>query len=184
MDDILPLPCCQRQRRCPATAFRMGLFDSILGGSDTADDEETRRRNAWKDEQMRVQQEILAKRRQGKGRIGKEDLREIERKRLEISRESERRANQYKDYSGDPLELWRQNQAKEAAETGRDVAMPFGYEDEPEGGIPFPANPIGMPTFDNGERFDLKLPYVDRGYEDESADVIGNVGKLFGGLFG
>jgi hypothetical protein len=27
--------CCQCQRGCQAIAFRMGLFDSILGGSDT-----------------------------------------------------------------------------------------------------------------------------------------------------
>ena len=31
--------------------------------------------------------------------------------------------------------------------------------------------------YDNGERFDLRLPYADQGYVDEDADVMG---KLFG----
>ncbi len=30
--------------------------------------------------------------------------------------------------------------------------------------------PFGMPEYDGGERFDLRLPYVDNGWVDEDAD--------------
>ena len=33
--------------------------------------------------------------------------------------------------------------------------------------------------YDNGERFDLRLPYVDQGYEDPDADVMGKLMDLF-----
>jgi hypothetical protein len=35
--------------------------------------------------------------------------------------------------------------------------------------------------FDNGGRFDLRLPYADQGYVDEDADVMGKLGNFFGG---
>jgi len=35
--------------------------------------------------------------------------------------------------------------------------------------------------FDNGGRFDLRLPYADQGYVDEDADVMGRLGSMFGG---
>merc|ERR1739848_102542 len=54
-----------------------------------------------------------------------------------------------------------------------------GY-DEPKNSIPIPLNPIGMPEYDGGERFDLKAPYCDEGYVDEDADIMK---KLFGGIF-
>jgi hypothetical protein len=56
----------------------------------------------------------------------------------------------------------------------------LGYESEPPKSssklglnIVIPLNPIGMPKYDNGERFDLRLPYAERGYEDPDADVMG-----------
>ena len=52
--------------------------------------------------------------------------------------------------------------------------------DEPERSIPIPMASFGIPEFDGGERFDLKGPYVDEGYVDEDADIMG---KIFGGLF-
>lgn len=36
-----------------------------------------------------------------------------------------------------------------------------------------------MPEYDGGERFDLRLPYVDQGWVDEDADVAGKVAKQF-----
>ncbi len=33
--------------------------------------------------------------------------------------------------------------------------------------------------YDNGERFDLRLPYVDQGYEDPDADVMGKLMDMF-----
>ena len=35
--------------------------------------------------------------------------------------------------------------------------------------------------FDNGGRFDLRLPYADQGYVDEDADVMGKLSDFFGG---
>lgn len=35
--------------------------------------------------------------------------------------------------------------------------------------------------FDNGGRFDLRLPYADQGYVDEDADFMGKLGSMFGG---
>jgi hypothetical protein len=35
--------------------------------------------------------------------------------------------------------------------------------------------------FDNGGRFDLRLPYADQGYVDDDADVMGKISAFFGG---
>jgi hypothetical protein len=35
--------------------------------------------------------------------------------------------------------------------------------------------------YDNGGRFDLRLPYAEQGYVDESADVMGKLASFFGG---
>jgi hypothetical protein len=35
--------------------------------------------------------------------------------------------------------------------------------------------------YDNGGRFDLRLPYADQGYVDEDSDVMGKLGAFFGG---
>ena len=37
-----------------------------------------------------------------------------------------------------------------------------------------------VPWYDNGERFDLRLPYADQGYVDEDADVMGKMANFFG----
>ena len=39
--------------------------------------------------------------------------------------------------------------------------------------------PFGIPKFDNGERFDLRLPYVEQGWVDEEADASNWFRKLF-----
>lgn len=43
-----------------------------------------------------------------------------------------------------------------------------------------PLIPIGLPEYDGGERFDLRLPYVDNGWVDEDADFGKQVSKFFG----
>jgi hypothetical protein len=35
--------------------------------------------------------------------------------------------------------------------------------------------------YDNGGRFDLRLPYADQGYVDDDADVMGKIAGFFGG---
>lgn len=53
---------------------------------------------------------------------------------------------------------------------------------EPKFGIIIPLIPIGMPEYDGGERFDLRLPYVDNGWVDDEADFGKQVGRFFGNL--
>ena len=40
---------------------------------------------------------------------------------------------------------------------------------------------VNRGKFDNGGRFDLRLPYAEQGYVDEDADVMGKIGSFFGG---
>eukprot|EP01031_Cornospumella_fuschlensis_P033064 gene33064-39996_t len=116
----------------------------------------------------------------------KQYFEEVEEKRKIASKESKEKiwATAVGDKE-DPLNKW-----KEAKVNGK--INPLGYEPEPSKSdsklgvnIVIPVNPIGMPRYDNGERFDLRLPYAERGYEDPSADVIGNlwggIKKIFGG---
>ena len=49
-----------------------------------------------------------------------------------------------------------------------------------KGGIPLPMASFGMPEFDGGERFDLKGPYADEGWVDETDDGLGFFSRLFG----
>jgi len=51
---------------------------------------------------------------------------------------------------------------------------------EPKFGIIIPLIPIGMPEYDGGERFDLRLPYVDNGWVDDEADFGKQIGRFFG----
>jgi hypothetical protein len=45
-----------------------------------------------------------------------------------------------------------------------------------------PASPIDIPKYDEGQRFDLRLPYAERGYEDPDSDLMGKIGGFFSGL--
>lgn len=40
--------------------------------------------------------------------------------------------------------------------------------------------PFGMPEYDGGERFDLRLPYVDNGWVDEDADPVKQFRRFIG----
>ena len=77
-------------------------------------------------------------------------------------------------------------QWKEARDRGE--VKDLGYKDEPPKesslfGILF-LHPIDIPKYDNGERFDLRLPYAERGYESEDADVMGKMSRALENLFG
>jgi hypothetical protein len=39
---------------------------------------------------------------------------------------------------------------------------------------------VPLPSCLSGGRFDLRLPHVEIGYTDESADVMGKLGRWFG----
>ena len=116
---------------------------------------------ADRDEQFQIQQEMLARRRNPKAKEA--NFAAVEKRREEVARQMSKTlwAKNTKK-SEDPLEEW-----KEALKRG-DV-KDLGYEAEPPKSsslfginIPLPMSPIDVPKYDNGERFDLRLPYAER----------------------
>mmetsp|Transcript_39263 Transcript_39263/g.51767 ORF Transcript_39263/g.51767 Transcript_39263/m.51767 type:complete len:228 (-) Transcript_39263:277-960(-) len=123
-----------------------------------------------KERQFQEQQAILARRKDPKKK--KQYFEDMEKRRKNLDKDAKERI--LKDDGKDPLIQWK---AKRKAGIIKD----FEYDESPEGSLPLPASPIQVPRFDNGERFDLRLPYVDRGYEDPDADVMGKLASFFGG---
>lgn len=144
------------------------------------------RRNAYRneaerEEQFRLQQEMLARRRNPKAKAAEEA--KVNKRRDEATAGvMETMWAKKTPANVDPLVEW-----KKAKEEGK--LRDLGYEETAKNrdlrfSIPIPLSPIDRPAYDNGLRFDLRLPYAETGYEDESADVLGNMGKAFGNLFG
>ena len=132
-----------------------------------------------KEEQFRIQQEILA-RRKNKSQM-KVYFNKVEERRKDASKEV--KMMDWKSGEEDPLNRW-----KEAEKKGK--IKPLGYEPEPNKtdskfglNVIIPLNPIGIPKYDNGERFDLRLPYAERGYVDPDADVVSKLINGFKGIF-
>eukprot|EP01038_Epipyxis_sp_PR26KG_P007553 gene7553-10292_t len=134
-----------------------------------------------REEQYRIQQEILA-RRKSKSKM-QEYFNKVDEKRMQATKDATKNLWARSDDKDDPLSKWKNEKSK-------GNIKPLGYESEPDRkdsklglNIVIPINPIGIPKYDNGERFDLRLPYAERGYEDPEADVIGNFFKSVSGLF-
>lgn len=138
------------------------------------------RKDAEREEQMRIQQEILARRKNKNGM--QSYMRGVEERRQQ-SWEKAMETNYARDTenSKDPLEKFKAN--KKAGKV-----QPLGYEAPPPSRtgftLPIPVNPIGIEKYDEGLRFDLRLPYAERGYEDPDADVMAKAGRFFGSLLG
>ena len=89
-----------------------------------------------------------------------------------------------RDPSQDSLIGWKK--LRDSGEIG-DLKTGLGTDGKKrEGGLPIPLPSFGLGgeagvggEYDNGERFDLRLPYVDQGYEDPDADVMGKLMDLF-----
>ena len=119
----------------------------------------------------------MLKRRKNKDQM-KNYFENVEEGRKKISVEAAKTTVWQKSKETDVLEDWKKAKAK-------GEIKPLGYEAEPDrksslfGNIILPGNPIGMPRMDNGERFDLRLPYAERGYEDPDADVMGKLFSMF-----
>uniref|UniRef100_A0A7S1WYS6 Uncharacterized protein n=1 Tax=Tetraselmis chuii TaxID=63592 RepID=A0A7S1WYS6_9CHLO len=111
---------------------------------------------ARKEAEFQQQQEVLARRRSGQWK------QDVEARRANVTR-----YNTDEDYKKQVDEEKRARAPKQ--------------EDPPLGSIIIPLAPFGMPEYDLGERFDLKGPYVDNGWVDEEADVMGKLGNMFGG---
>ena len=134
-----------------------------------------------KDEQYKIQQEMLAKRK-NKTKMT-EYFEKVEAKRKEVSK-----AMKETSYTGisdkeDPIVVWQKRK-----ENG--LLPPLGYEaDKEKGSFVFPASPIDIPKYDNGQRFDLRLPYAERGYvdveeEEKKRKFTENIGNFLGNIFG
>lgn len=127
-----------------------------------------------KDEAFLQQQEILARRRDKKR--NKQYFDDIHKRRAEVEEDFQNRQLKVKE-GEDPLIPWKEMKDKGYIDEG-------GYSEEDEGGIPIPMASFGIPYYDRGGRFDLKLPHVEHGYEDPDADIMAKAGKKLKNLFG
>ncbi|KAF6005542.1 hypothetical protein F1559_005146 [Cyanidiococcus yangmingshanensis] len=156
----------------PSLTITAGIWDGIrgvFGGQQNEANKPSAKsyREQEIEEQRRIMEEKLAARRAGRHLDGV-----VERRRA-VQEHTD--AKEKPKPGEDPLIAWeRQREKERAAGTWKEV----GYGEEPKQGIIFPWPSFGIPRYDYGERFDLRLPYVDEGYVDEEADVMG---KLFGG---
>ena len=100
-----------------------------------------------RDETFKRQQEILAKRRKG-GRIDEE----ANKRRAKVS------GFMKKTLSKKEMDEIKTENTKAANALSKEAV---------KGGIPFPMASFGMPEFDGGERFDLRGPYAEEGWDDE-----------------
>lgn len=118
--------------------------------------------DAEKEEQYRVQQELLQRRKTGAWQ------KDVTERRKEVSRYLND-----KDYKKQ-VDAEKRKRFLAAEKEARE-AEPKGFA------IIIPVNPMGMPMYDGGERFDLRGKYVDEGWVDEDADVLGKIGRWFKG---
>lgn len=143
---------------------------------------ENSNKDAFRDEQLRIQQEML-NRRKDKSKMTKY-FDGVEQRRKDVSKETAEKIWRNENASKDPLNKW-----LEAKKKGK--INPLGYEPGPKKAdsklglnIVIPLNPIGTPKYDNGERFDLRLPYAETGYEDPESDVMAKFMNVLKGIFG
>ena len=154
---------------------RHGFFEDLFGSDDPA-------KNAAKDEQWRIQQDVL-KRRQSKEATNKY-FDAVDANRQKATKEQVTKWAFQRDPSQDSLIGWKK--LRDSGEIG-DLKTGLGTDGKKrEGGLPIPLPSFGLGgeagvggEYDNGERFDLRLPYVDQGYEDPDADVMGKFMDLF-----
>ncbi|DBA79664.1 TPA: hypothetical protein ACH3X1_008340 [Trebouxia sp. C0004] len=113
-------------------------------------------RAAERDEQWEAQQEVLKRRRSN---LWQND---VEARRAEVRKYQTNPA--YKKQVDD------ERRARKKAEKKDEV---------PKWGIIIPIAPFGMPEYDGGERFDLRLPHVDNGWVDEDAAFGKTMARIF-----
>ena len=146
-----------RARPGPTTRARVTTPTRALFGFGGRDEEKERE----KEEQMRAQQEVLKRRKSNSWQAGVKD------RRAKASR-----------YLNDP-EFKKACDEENRRRFKERQAM---EEPEPTSGfrIIVPITPFGMPEYDGGERFDLRLPYVDNGWVDEDADPMKQFRRFIG----
>lgn len=127
-----------------------------------------------KDEAFRQQQEILARRRDAKRNA--KYFQEVDERRGNVEEFFDNRTLKVNE-GEDPIHAWKEMKDKGFIDEA-------GYDEEDEGGIIIPMASFGIPKYDRGGRFDLKLPHVEHGYADPDADIMSKAGNAFKNLFG
>jgi hypothetical protein len=155
--------------RRPPSALFGGLFGGRRQEDDDAGEEGGGRggksdRQLAKEDQWRVQQELLQARRTGSFIRDASDRRRKVAETL-AERKNARAAEKAALARGEipeSLSSWKNYKRKEdAAADGRS-----GF-----GGIVLPLNPLGNREYDEGERFDLRSPYADGAYVDDDEET-------------
>ncbi|CAJ1962989.1 unnamed protein product [Cylindrotheca closterium] len=149
------------------TVRKMGMIDDL---SLIFSDKGKKNRKAYEDRQRQEQEEaqraILEARRNPNKK--KEYLQKVDERRNKLDAERDVWSFQ-KDSSGaDPLQTWRELRSSGKIKAGDDIAR------DPT------SSRLGSAGLQD-IRTDDKLPYIDQGYVDESADVFANLKNMFGG---
>jgi hypothetical protein len=144
----------------------MGIFDDLkLIFSEEGQKNKKEYEQRERDEMMAAQNEIMERRNNPEKMAQYE--REVQEKRGKLNEEREIWNFQQKT-DGDPLDDWNQLRKEGKIKVGSDL-------ERDEGSRRFGSE--GLVDV----RVDERMPYIDQGYVDENADVMGNFLGLFGG---
>ena len=144
-----PLAATPPVRRTVARyGFLDDLMDKLDGGADKDD--------AWKDEMMREQQAILASRRASGGFITEAQEEEIRQRRAKVGEEEDRLKAIQQSREKDNLEQW-----QAARDSGAIKTASSGMKRDAD------SSRMGSAGL-FAERADAKMPYIDRGYVQET----------------
>eukprot|EP00210_Caulerpa_lentillifera_P004257 g4061.t1 len=129
-----------------------------------------RNREQEKDEMFRRQQEILEERRSKSG------------KSIKAAEERRRKATAEAREKEEKKRLAREAMSRGEKPVTDGPRKPVYSDEDNELGIVIPIAPFGIPKYDQGERFDLRSPYVDKGWVDlTEKDPFQWVKDIFGG---
>jgi hypothetical protein len=146
--------------------LNMGIFDDLkLIFSDEGKESRAAYEEQKKEEQEEAQRIIMERRRNPD--VMAEYEQSVNSRRQKLEKDAAAWDFQ-KDTSGaDPLEKWNERRASGEITAGSDI------ERDPS------SSRLGSEGLQE-IRTDDKLPYVEQGYVDEDADVLGNLKKMFG----
>ena len=143
---LLPPPPVRR------TVARYGFLDDLMDKLDGGADKD----DAWKDEMMREQQAILANRRASGGFITEAQEEEIRQRRAKVGEEEDRLKAIQQSREKDNLEQW-----QAARDSGAIKTASSGMKRDAD------SSRMGSAGL-FAERADAKMPYIDRGYVQET----------------
>ena len=143
---LLPPPPVRR------TVARYGFLDDLMDKLDGGADKD----EAWKDEMMREQQAILASRRASGGFITEAQEEEIRQRRAKVGEEEDRLKAIQQSREADNLDQW-----KSARDSGAIKTASSGLKRDAD------SSRMGSAGL-FAERADAKMPYIDRGYVQET----------------